>query len=115
MSERRMEEQQVKMAIQGLSNAETAMLDGPCHGGHVVAEEEDLFERIGFVDYAEGRSHEDEVGAGVLAKNLSLALKSKSHVKRLMHLLFERAMLWELVEVSRNRLELVRVKGGSNV
>lgn len=46
-------------------------------------------------------------------KTLTLAPKSKSHLKRIMHLLFERAMLWDLVEVSRNPLELVKVKGGS--
>jgi integrase len=46
-------------------------------------------------------------------KTLKLAPKSKSHLKRMLHLLFERAMLWGLVEVNRNPLELVRVKGGS--
>jgi integrase len=46
-------------------------------------------------------------------KTLKLAPKSKSHLKRMLHLLFERAMLWGLVEVSRNPLELVRVKGSS--
>ena len=46
-------------------------------------------------------------------KTLKLAPKSKAHLKRMLHLLFERAMLWGLVEVSRNPMELVRVKGGS--
>jgi integrase len=46
-------------------------------------------------------------------KTLTLAPKSKAHLKRMLQLLFERAMLWGLVEVSRNPLELVRVKGGS--
>jgi integrase len=46
-------------------------------------------------------------------KTLTLAPKSKAHLKRMLHLLFERAMLWGLVEVARNPLELVRVKGGS--
>jgi integrase len=46
-------------------------------------------------------------------KTLKLAPKSKSHLKRMLHLLFEKAMLWGLVEVSRNPLELVRVKGSS--
>jgi integrase len=46
-------------------------------------------------------------------KTLKLAPKSKSHLKRMLHLLFERAMLWGLVEVSRNPIELVRVKGSS--
>jgi integrase len=46
-------------------------------------------------------------------KSLSLAPKTKAHLKRMLHLLFERAMLWELVDVNRNPLDLVRVKGGS--
>ncbi len=46
-------------------------------------------------------------------KTLPLAPKSKAHIKRMLHLLFERAMLWGLVEVSRNPIELVRIKGGS--
>jgi integrase len=46
-------------------------------------------------------------------KTLKLSPKSKAHLKRMLHLLFERAMLWGLVEVTRNPLELVRVKGGS--
>jgi integrase len=46
-------------------------------------------------------------------KTLKLAPKSKAHLKGMLHLLFERAMLWDLVEVARNPLELVRVKGGS--
>ena len=46
-------------------------------------------------------------------KSLPLAPKSKVQIKRLLHLLFERAMLWGLLEVSRNPIELVRVKGGT--
>ena len=46
-------------------------------------------------------------------KTLTLAPKSKAHLKRMLHLLFERAMLWGLVDVDRNPLELVKVKGGS--
>jgi integrase len=44
---------------------------------------------------------------------LPLAPKTRAHIKRVMHLLFERAMLWGLIEVQRNPLQLVRVKGGS--
>jgi integrase len=44
---------------------------------------------------------------------LPLAPKTKAHVKRVLHLLFERAMLWGLVDVIRNPLELVKVKGSS--
>ncbi len=46
-------------------------------------------------------------------KTLPLAPKSKSHIKRLLHLLFEKAMLWELIEANRNPIDLVKVKGGS--
>jgi integrase len=44
---------------------------------------------------------------------LPLAPKTKAHIKRVLHLLFERAMLWGLIDVQRNPLELVKVKGGS--
>ena len=43
---------------------------------------------------------------------LHLAPKTKAHIKRVLHLLFERAMLWGLIDVQRNPLELVKVKGG---
>ena len=46
-------------------------------------------------------------------QTLSLAPKTRAHIKRVAHLLFERAMLWGLVDVQRNPLELVKVKGGS--
>jgi integrase len=44
---------------------------------------------------------------------LPLAPKTKAHIKRVLHLLFERAMLWGLIDVQRNPLELVKVKEGS--
>jgi integrase len=44
---------------------------------------------------------------------LPLAAKTRGHIKALMNLLFERAMLWDLLEVQRNPIELVRVKGVS--
>jgi integrase len=44
-------------------------------------------------------------------KHLSLAPKSKSHVRSLMHVLFQCAERWELT--SKNPITLVRVKGGS--
>jgi integrase len=44
---------------------------------------------------------------------LTLAPKTKAHIKRVLHLLFERAMLWGLIDVQRNPLQLVRLKGGS--
>ncbi len=46
-------------------------------------------------------------------KTLPLAPKTRSQIRALVHLLFERAMLWELVEVERNPIELVAVKGSS--
>jgi len=46
-------------------------------------------------------------------RTLPLAPKTQAHIKRVLHLLFERAMLWGLVDVQRNPLELVKVKGGS--
>jgi integrase len=46
-------------------------------------------------------------------QTLPLAPKTRAHVKRVLHLLFERAMLWGLADVQRNPLELVKVKGGS--
>jgi integrase len=44
---------------------------------------------------------------------LPLAPKTKAHLKRVLHLLYERAMLWGLIDVQRNPLELVKIKGGT--
>jgi integrase len=44
-------------------------------------------------------------------RKLSLAPKYKSHIRSLMHRLFDKAMLWELLDVQRNPVELVEVKG----
>lgn len=44
-------------------------------------------------------------------RNLHVAQKTKGHIKALMHLLFEKAMLWEIVPFGRNPMELVHVKG----
>jgi len=46
-------------------------------------------------------------------KKLSLAPKSKSHLKNLMHVLFNAAMRWELIPYQLNPMSLVRVKDGS--
>ena len=48
--------------------------------------------------------------SGVL-KNMDAAPKTKGHFKAIMHRLYEKAMLWELVEWQRNPMELVEVKG----
>src|SRR5215510_456288 len=44
-------------------------------------------------------------------KNLTLAPKTKSHVRSLMHTIFQCAERWELIE--KNPIKLVRVKGGT--
>ena len=46
-------------------------------------------------------------------KRLSLAPKSKSHLKNLMRVLFNAAMRWELIPYQLNPMGLVRVKDGS--
>jgi integrase len=46
-------------------------------------------------------------------KSLSLSPKTQAQMRALMHLLFERAMLWGLIELQRNPIELVKVKGSS--
>jgi integrase len=46
-------------------------------------------------------------------KQMEAAPKTKGHIKALLHRLYEKAMLWELVEVQRNPLDLVEVKGVS--
>ena len=46
-------------------------------------------------------------------KKLSLAPKSKSHLKNLMRVLFNAAMRWELIPYALNPMSLVRVKNGS--
>lgn len=44
-------------------------------------------------------------------KELPLAPKTRGHLKNLIHLLFEKAMLWELIGTERNPIELVKVPG----
>jgi integrase len=46
-------------------------------------------------------------------KSLPLSPKTRGQVRTLMHLLFERAMLWGLIELQRNPIELVKVKDSS--
>jgi integrase len=43
-------------------------------------------------------------------KELSMAPKSKAHIRSVMHLLFECAARWELINERRNPIEMVRVK-----
>jgi integrase len=42
---------------------------------------------------------------------MDAAPKTKGHVKALMHRLYEKAMLWEIVEWQRNPMQLVEIKG----
>jgi integrase len=44
-------------------------------------------------------------------RKLTLSPKYKGHVRSLMYRLFDKAMLWELVRVDRNPMDLVEVKG----
>jgi len=44
-------------------------------------------------------------------KGLKLAPKSKGHVRSVMHILFEWAMRWELMEYNRNPMSLLKLKG----
>ena len=44
-------------------------------------------------------------------KDLALVPKTKAHIRRLMHTIFQCARRWEMVE--KNPIELVRVRGGS--
>ena len=44
-------------------------------------------------------------------KSLPLSPKTRGQIKAVLHLLFERAMLWDLIELQRNPIELVKVKG----
>lgn len=46
-------------------------------------------------------------------KSLPLSPKTRGHVGALMHLLFERTMLWGLMDVQRNLMELVELRGTS--
>jgi integrase len=46
-------------------------------------------------------------------KQLPLASSTKAHHKALLYRLFEKAMLWEVVPVARNPMELVEIKGST--
>jgi integrase len=46
-------------------------------------------------------------------KKLPLSPKTKGHVRALFHMLFERAMLWGLLDLQRNPVELIKLKGTS--
>ena len=44
-------------------------------------------------------------------KSIARSPKTKSHIRGIMHLLFECAMKWEMIACQRNPMELVKVKG----
>ena len=44
-------------------------------------------------------------------RKLTLSPKYKGHIRSLMYRLFDRAMIWELIGVDRNPMDLVEVKG----
>ncbi len=44
-------------------------------------------------------------------KSLPLSPKTRGHVRALMHLLFEKAMLWGLMDLVRNPVEVVKLRG----
>jgi integrase len=44
-------------------------------------------------------------------KSIPRSPKTKSHIRGIMHLLFENAMKWELIACQRNPMELVKIKG----
>ncbi len=46
-------------------------------------------------------------------RDLEAAPKTKGHIKAVMYRLYEKAMLWEMVEWQRNPMELVEIKGVS--
>lgn len=46
-------------------------------------------------------------------KSLALSPKTRGQIRAVMHLLFERAMLWGLIELQRNPVELVALRGTS--
>ena len=45
--------------------------------------------------------------------SLALAPKTRSNIRSLMHSIWECALRWELIDLQRNPMELVRVRGGS--
>jgi integrase len=45
--------------------------------------------------------------------SLDLSPKTRGQVRALMHLLFEKAMLWELIDIQRNPVQLVKLRGTS--
>lgn len=46
-------------------------------------------------------------------KSLPLSPKTRGHVRALMHLLLERAMLWGLMDLQRNPVDVVKLRGTS--
>jgi integrase len=56
--------------------------------------------------------HADQTASGAgMAEEDGCRPKTKGHVKAIMQRLYEKAMLWEMVEWQRNPMQLVEVKG----
>jgi integrase len=108
-------------------NAEQPSTAGPVTFGAVIAryEQEEMPER-----YATKSAYQSYIGNHIRPRwadtalsavkpmavedwlrNLTLAPKTKSHVRSLMHTIFQCAERWELIE--KNPIKLVRVKGGT--
>ena len=61
-----------------------------------------------------GDAHLEDVRPALVQdwlRNLVLSPKYKGHIRSLMYRLFDKAMLWELLNVERNPMDLVEVKG----
>ena len=44
---------------------------------------------------------------------MTCSVTTKAHIKAMLHRLFEKAMLWEIIPVQRNPMELVEMKGAT--
>ena len=61
-----------------------------------------------------GDTHLEDVRPALVQdwlRKLVLSPKYKGHIRSLMYRLFDKAMLWELLNVERNPMDLVEVKG----
>jgi len=49
-----------------------------------------------------------------MATELGSRPKTKGHIKAVIHRLYEKAMLWEMVEWQRNPMEFVEIKASAS-
>jgi len=108
-------------------NAEQPSATGAAHFGAVIAryEQEEMPERYStkssYQSYIRNQIRPRWAGTPMSAikpmavedwlKSLALAPKTRSHVRSLMHTIFQCAERWELID--KNPIKLVRVKGGT--